>query len=112
MLPRIGSKEYLSVGMHGCRFPVPVEESRADFERQHAISIENMLDPGLLALLKNSVGGNYATRLNAGGQVQYQDPPRGSMIMDMILSRTEILRWMEAVSGTKDLRFFGGRFSR
>ena len=108
VLPGIGSKDYLRVGLQETRFAVPMEEAREDFKRQHALAITNLLEPALLAVLKANSGGTFSTRLNAGGQVEYQDPARGAKVMDMILSRREILDWMEAVSGRKNLRMFGG----
>lgn len=81
----------------------PAELARLDqqFKTAHAITLENVLEPGLLAKLQSMLVSTafFPRTLPEIGVQEVGDQDRASSILNLVLGRPGLYRWLEQLTG-------------
>jgi hypothetical protein len=83
------------------------------FNRYGALHLGNLFQPAFLrSLLTMCDGSQWAPEPEAAGSREVETPQRAGRVLNLVLSRPEVLRWIERATGCSELQFVEGRVNR
>jgi len=89
------------------------QEAREIYQRYHALHLKDVLEPAFLkSLLSLCASSQWEREPEAAGFREVESPQRAGRVLNLALNRPVMLRWLERVTGCRELAFIQGRVNQ
>jgi hypothetical protein len=104
---------FVRIGVASTTFPDDLQTARRQFSEFRAVHIDGVLEPGFLtSVMRMLESATFTAGPSGPGFREVESPQRVGKMLNLVLSRPELLRWLEDVSGAGPLKRIEGRITQ